>query len=208
MIDLAKILVIANFHPNEGGVIAAKQIAEKLRGLGHEVLFEKLPFAGSHLSSESLLERKADDRLSTRFRDRGTIRIARAVGKHAVDVVLDVHTTDKQLFTRPDRRQAEWRHEWVPPYGRAKLDSRGRIAREVIVYARPEEPGHWPAEYTLELPTETKPLPAYWKKKLEGIKFSHDDRKYLRVHKTVRLSNDTAEKIARAFHKRVARVVE
>ncbi|MEW5955087.1 MAG: hypothetical protein AB1626_00940 [Candidatus Micrarchaeota archaeon] len=167
--------------------------------------FEKLPFAGSRLSAEALLERKADDSLSTRFRDRGTLRIARAVGRHVVDAILDVHTTDKRLYAQPDRRQSEWRHEWVPPYSQSKTNSKGKFAHEVTVHARPEEPGQWPAEYTLELPAETKPLPARWKKKLAGLKLSADDRKYLRVHKPVRLSDETAAKIARAFHKRVAK---
>ncbi|NYZ75532.1 hypothetical protein H0O03_04705 [Candidatus Micrarchaeota archaeon] len=203
VIELARILVVANFHPNEGGVLAARQIAEKLRGLGHEVLFEKLPFEGSHLSTGSLLEHKRGDSRLTGFRDHGVARLVRAVDRQAVDVILDVHTTDKKLFSRPNARQRDWTYQWVPPYEETQKDAKGRIAREVVLFARwPEIPGKWPSEYTLELPAETTPLPPYWKQKLAGLKLSRDDRKYIRIHKPIRLNNETAAKIARAFHKK------
>lgn len=196
---MARILVLSNFHPNEGGVLAARKIGQKLRGLGHEVIVEKFPFVGSHLHAAIQSPHPSSP---MDLRNHGLDRVQEAGDRNAVDAILDVHTTDARCYARPRSRQREWRHEWIDydvPFianrkGKYKFEVQGqRTAKRIKAKGRV-----YPARYVLELPAKTRSFPKHWQAKLRGVNVY--EKAYLRLHEPVRLTERTAEKIAQGFH--------
>lgn len=199
---MARILVTWNFHPNEGGGLAARKIASELRGLGHEVECLRLPFKGSNWHSARTEPVSSTLFSRVPFRDIGSRRLVLAVRERRPDFVLDVHTTDSTSYVSPGAPQGKWRLSWGKvSEGVRGRDKSGRIRSQVGFFSS----GHIRGYVALELPAQTRVPGGRWKEILverllsAGSEMS-DFESYFFLHRPVRLEDATAKRIATAFH--------
>lgn len=193
---MVRILVTANFHPNEGGILAARKLAAELRRRGHDASFHKIPFKGSNWEAVSRALAEGSDLKYLDFRRVGFLRADVAALKRGAEVLVDVHTTSDIEFAHPDRNQFLWRQEWRGPKDSPSIDRYERLTHQIIWHVKYPRTKHAHAHVNVEVPAETKPMPPVWEKRFARLPRTAENLRYLAVHRPAELTDRTIKRMA------------